>query len=204
MKLSNQQALQTKTRTKLMSLSAMVIALSLSACSTTSSAPNMRDDVSRTTSASTQGANTNNATFDNRTLGTTTPEQRELEAAFRDSGLQDTMKSLVNEETISAVFSIARVVLRDFANESTGSNSATNKSANDAQAKQAKEATALLEKKLDKVSEELPKKLAPLIGKFLDIAESQVKRAMREQAVSDATKSSTRANDRADDATLNR
>jgi hypothetical protein len=132
-------------------------------------------------------------------------EARELEKALRDSGLESTVKSFFNEETIGALFGIARVLLSDATNNANNANVKSGEQSNSPNlptpgAKQKSrsqekmgESTAVLEKQMEKLGDELPKKLLPLLGKLLDVAESEVKRAAREQAAnsrdtSDATK----------------
>lgn len=99
-----------------------------------------------------------------------TPAQRELEKAIRDSGLDQTAKSLMNEEMIGALFGMMRAVL----SEKDG-----DKGVNIPPA---------FEKKMDQLAEELPKKLAPVLAKAFDVAEQEMKRAIREGETSPTEK----------------
>jgi hypothetical protein len=103
-----------------------------------------------------------------------TPAQRELEKAIRESGLDQTVKSLMNEEMIGMLFGMMRAAL----NEKDGGKDAGIPPA--------------FEKKMDQLAEELPKKLAPVIAKALDVAEQEMKRAVREEETSRTEKKSPR------------
>jgi hypothetical protein len=101
-----------------------------------------------------------------------TPAQRELEKAIRESGLDQTVKSLMNEEMIGMLFGMMRAAL----NEKDGGKEAGIPPA--------------FEKKMDQLAEELPKKLAPVIAKALEVAEQEMKRAVREEETSRTEKKS--------------
>lgn len=81
-----------------------------------------------------------------------------LEREIRASGLDTLARSMLDEESVGLVFGMFRAVL------------------------DGKEAAvpAALERKLDRLAEELPKKLAPLMQTMLDAAEAELRRAMRE------------------------
>lgn len=99
-----------------------------------------------------------------------TPAQHELEKAIRDSGLDQTAKSLMNEEMIGMLFGMMRTVLSD-KDGGEGMN-----------------IPPAFEKKMDQLAEELPKKLAPVLAKALDVAEQEMKRAVREGETSPTAK----------------
>jgi hypothetical protein len=107
-----------------------------------------------------------------------TPQQRELEKAIRESGLDQTAKSLMNEEMIGMLFGMMRAAL----NEKDSGKEAAIPSA--------------FEKKMDQLAEELPKKLAPVIAKALDAAEQEMKRAVREEETSRTEKKLPRKDSR--------
>jgi hypothetical protein len=90
----------------------------------------------------------------------TTPAQQELEKAVRDAGLDQTVRSFMNEETVGLLFGMMRAVLNG----------------NDA------DVSPALEQKMNVLAQELPKKIVPLMTKAMDVAEEEMKRAMREQA----------------------
>jgi hypothetical protein len=103
-----------------------------------------------------------------------TPAQRELEKAIRDSGLDQTAKSLMNEEMIGMLFGMMRAAF----SEKDGDKGVI--------------VPPAFEKKMDQLAEELPKKLAPVIAKALDLAEQEMKRAVREEETSPTEKKSPR------------
>lgn len=89
-----------------------------------------------------------------------TPAQAELEREIRASGFDDVAKSFMNEETIGLMFGMFRAMT----------------SGKDV------EASPALEKKLEQLAEDLPKKLAPVMAKVLVMAEAEMKRAVKAQS----------------------
>jgi hypothetical protein len=95
-----------------------------------------------------------------------TPAQIELERTLKASGVDQLAKSFFNEETMGLFFNLMRGV-------------ASGKDA---------DLSPALEKKMDQLAEDLPKKMAPVMAKMLDVAEQEMKRAMKEQAAAEAAK----------------
>ncbi len=95
-----------------------------------------------------------------------TPAQVELERTLKNSGVDQLAKSFFNEETMGLFFAMMRSV-------------ASGKDA---------DLSPALEKKMDQLAEDLPKKMAPVMAKMLDVAEQEMKRAMKEQAVIETVK----------------
>lgn len=95
---------------------------------------------------------------------TVSPAAAELEREIRASGIDQVAKSFMNEETIGLMFEMFRSVA----------------SGNEV------DVSPTFEKKIEAMSEDLPKKLAPVMAKVLVIAEQEMKRAAREQTAKES------------------
>jgi hypothetical protein len=93
-----------------------------------------------------------------------TAAQLEIEKTIRNSGLDQTVKSLMNEETVGLFFSMMRAAISD----------------------KGADIPPQQENKMVQLATDLPKKIAPVMAKVLDVAEQEVKRAMREQTTADS------------------
>jgi hypothetical protein len=98
------------------------------------------------------------------------PAQIELEREIRASGIDQVAKSFMNEETIGFMFDMFRSV--------SGGKDA--------------DVPPALEKKMAAMSEDLPKKLAPVMAKVLVLAEQEMKRALKEQLTKDEAAQATK------------
>lgn len=87
--------------------------------------------------------------------------QLALEREIRESGIENLAKSLYTEETIGELFGLVRSMIN-------GKDDAF---------------SPALDRKMEKLADELPKKMAPLMNRVLDLAEAEFKRALREQAL---------------------
>lgn len=92
-----------------------------------------------------------------------TPAEMEIERELRASGIDQVAKSFVNEEMMGMLFGMFRGVL-------SGKEGAGNAE------------SAAIEKKMEKMTEDLPKKMGPIMAKVMDLAEAEMKRAMKETA----------------------
>lgn len=86
-----------------------------------------------------------------------------LEREIRESGIDNLARSLLTEEAIGELFSLVRAMV-------SGKDD---------------EISPALERKLEKLADELPKRMAPLMNRAIDLAEVEFKRALREQALSE-------------------
>jgi hypothetical protein len=98
------------------------------------------------------------------------PAQIELEREICASGIDQAAKSFMNEETIGLTFDMFRSV--------SGGKDA--------------DVPLALEKKMAAISEDLPKKLAPVMTKVLALAEQEMKRAVKEQPAKDEPAQATK------------
>ncbi len=95
-----------------------------------------------------------------------TAAQIEMEREIRASGIDQFAKSFANEEMIDLMFGMFRSM---------------------AEGKETQVSPAL-EKKMEQMSEELPKKMGPIMSKMLTIAEQEVRRSLKEQSAKDMAK----------------
>ena len=89
-----------------------------------------------------------------------TAAEMEIERELRASGIDQIAKSFASEEMIGLLFGLMRGALNG---KEMDGNSA-------------------LEKKMEQMADELPKKIAPVMAKVMDIAEQEMKRTLKEAA----------------------
>jgi hypothetical protein len=95
-----------------------------------------------------------------------TAAQLEMEREIRASGVDQLAKSFMNEEMIGLMFGMFRSM---------------------AEGKETQVSPAL-EKRMEQMSDELPKKMSPIMSKMLTIAEQEVRRSLKEQSAKDVAK----------------
>lgn len=98
-----------------------------------------------------------------------TPAEMEIERELRASGIDQVAKSFVNEEMMGLLFGMFRNVL-------SGKENAGNTE------------SAAIERKMEKMADELPKKMGPILAKVMDLAEAEMKRAMKDAAAQENTR----------------